>query len=284
MNKGLLNPRRVLLVIAALLLINSVLPLRYAGAVGRPIASLVIDTLTIPLVAPLTALSQTMRPPPPEDPLFDETMTQQDMMAFALQEIEALRAEVARLEKDLQEIGYAREMADYRGFQPILAERLSYNANRRNPVITIDRGSADGLEAGMPVEWRARLVGFVEEAGRRTARVRLITHAGAKYKVTIKSARPDATPFELTDYVQVGKDQQSFYVDVFDQLPVNKGDLVHLIDDRFPRTAQGRILGQVTAIGPAPGQAAQLQRVTIRPTLPLERLPKVEIFIPVTDG
>lgn len=281
MNKSRLNSQRLLLGIVGLLLINSVLPMRYAGAVGRPLGTLFIDTLTLPLVAPLTALSLTLRPAPPaESDLF---MTEADMMAIALQEIEALRAEVTRLRNELEGIGYARAIADYRGYKPIEADRIAYNANRRNPVITIDRGTADGLEDGMPVEWRARLVGFIEEAGRRTSRVLLITHADATYRVTIKSARPDATAFELREFVHIGKDYQSFYVDVYDQAPVHVGDLVHLIDDRFPRTAQGRILGKVASIDPTPGQSAQLQRVIIRPTLPLDRLPQLEILVPVND-
>lgn len=83
-------------------------------------------------------------------------------------ELEEARLENERL-RGLLEIEQAREL------DAIGARVIGRPTNAWEGVITIDRGTADGIKAGMPVIGPDGLLGQTVQVGRTSARVRLIT-------------------------------------------------------------------------------------------------------------
>lgn len=283
MNRSPLTSRRILLATALLLLVNSMLGRPWAETVGRPLSD-VSDTIFAPVTGGLRAVSLTVLPAPSahryaNDRELAEVIADRDeyrAMAAALED------QVQRLRETVASLQNFREQVDLEAVRIVQARVLSYNGNARNPVITIDRGNSSGVVGGLSVERDGNLVGVVSSAGPRTADVTLLSRAGARLRAVIRPADPDAVPYELVEMLQSLPDASGFFVDVGRDGPGAVGDYAHLADTSglFPVEAQGRILGRVAEVRPIPAQPL-LKRLVILPTLPLARLSRVLVVVPM---
>ncbi|MGD0983713.1 MAG: rod shape-determining protein MreC [Acidimicrobiales bacterium] len=103
----------------------------------------------------------------------------------ALGENQRLQLEVGQLRRQLIEAGQAQQQLDQLrldqnlpfadGIPEVLGEVISSPSSNFDLTIEIDRGTSDGVGAGMPVVSGAGLVGSVISAGRHTAIVQLLT-------------------------------------------------------------------------------------------------------------
>ncbi len=114
-----------------------------------------------------------------------ETLRDQNaQLRQRLAELEEARLENERL-RELVGFVQAREL-DALGARVIGRPSTSWEA-----VIVIDRGRADGVEAGMPVLAASGLIGQVIEAAENSARVRLITDQRSGVAAILQSTRAE---------------------------------------------------------------------------------------------
>lgn len=274
MNRSLVTQRRVLIAVTLLLLVNGVY-----GRVGAGVAG-VVEWVSNPFGV-FSPSGGAFHEDPPVHMEEDKLAVR---YAEALVLIDQLQQRVTEQEGTIAELRNARSIASFEGVQIIEAGVTRFNQSAKNPILKIDQGTRRGIGPRMTVIWRSSMVGLVLEEGLTggTAKVQLITRAGAEFKVRIKSATPDAVPYQRDEFVKLGKDRESFYVDVPVDQPVRAGDLVHMADERYPPSAMGRIIGKVTEVKRGVPDI-RLSRVIVRPTLRLTDLPRVEVLVPVTE-
>jgi rod shape-determining protein MreC len=113
----------------------------------------------------------------------------------ALQEQNAtLRQRIVELEEARLENERLRELVGFveaREFDALGARVIARPTSVWEAVVTIDRGSADGVELGMPVLTAHGLLGKVIETSDRSSRVRLITDQLSGVAAMLQSSRAE---------------------------------------------------------------------------------------------
>ncbi len=114
-------------------------------------------------------------------------------------------AEAAVIEgKELQAL---YSLPSLSGIDTEVARVVGYAANNLDQVIEIDKGSASGIEVGMPVVNQAGLVGKVTQVSTNSARVMLATDA--RYSIAVKVTSSDQALADTpTDTTPSGLDPQ----------------------------------------------------------------------------
>lgn len=108
------------------------------------------------------------------------------------QQNQELRARLAELEEARQENERLRALVDFaeeRKFAKLGAEVIRRPVSIWEGVIVIDRGSIDGLEAGMPVIAAQGLVGQIADVSAHSSSVRLVTDQQSGVASIIQSSR-----------------------------------------------------------------------------------------------
>ena len=99
------------------------------------------------------------------------------------EEIERLEGEVAQGDAAKEENARLREYLDvkktYPDFELMDALIVAREGDNNTTFLTLDRGSADGVEVGMPIIVSQGLVGSVCEVGKAWCRVRIVTESSA---------------------------------------------------------------------------------------------------------
>ncbi len=113
----------------------------------------------------------------------------------ALQEQNAtLRQRIVELEEARLENERLRDLVGFveaREFDALGARIIARPANMWEAVVTIDRGSVDGVEPDMPVLTSHGLLGKVIETAERSSRVRLITDQQSGVAAMLQSSRAE---------------------------------------------------------------------------------------------
>lgn len=184
----------------------------------------------------------------------------------------SLRARVAELEEARLENARLRKLVEL----PLAAELESLGAhvigrptNSWEGVITIDRGSADGILPGMPVVGPDGLLGQTVAVSAGSSRVRLITDQRSGVAAIIQRNRAEGVvrgsiEGNLTmDFVNVARD-------------VKKGDVVITsgIGGVYPR---GLIVGEVVDVSREAN--ALYQEITVQPAGDLSGLEEVLVLV-----
>ncbi len=280
MNRPSITPKRLLIAIAFLLLIISQLPAGAATTVSVIPRSIVAFLVSPPSVM-LRRLSNTLRPPRKDQPDFaDSDLAEQ----LAQQKVYAdnLEQEVLLLRREIQSLVQTKRFVDLGDISLVPASVTMFNGSLTNPIITLDRGEKDGLREGLAVVWGSALVGEVTEVWAHNADVRLITAAGTKLQVRIAKPTADGATAPLPAVIELSDDGRSFFTDAFAlDAPVEKGDLVHLADDRWQFRARGFIVGQVVSADKHEDRPLLLKHVVVRPMLPLTSLTRATVLVPV---
>ncbi|MFA5844764.1 MAG: rod shape-determining protein MreC [Coriobacteriia bacterium] len=120
-------------------------------------------------------------------------------MGASRSEIETLRRQNAELRTRLASLEEARQendrlralvnFAEAKKFASLGARVIGRPTDPWIGVVTIDRGTADGIRSGMPVLAAQGLVGQVLDVSRHIARVRLITDQESGVAVLVQSTR-----------------------------------------------------------------------------------------------
>jgi rod shape-determining protein MreC len=208
------------------------------------------------------------------------------------QENERLRRAMADLEVRLQEeralAARTRQLEELLGLQagaelPTLAARIiAGNPNPGIRTVTIDRGSADGVQENMAVIAPAGVVGrVIGPLAAHAARVQFLIHGSAAAGALIERTRVAGM------VVGVDRDPPMMMELVSNLADVEVGDLIVAsgVDGIYPR---GFAVGRVESAGRGPGL---YQDITIRPTVDFARLEEVLVVLvpargvtPLPDG
>ncbi|WP_203361602.1 rod shape-determining protein MreC [Bacillus sp. REN10] len=113
------------------------------------------------------------------------TYKENEKLKARLDELAQLESDVARLEKDNKElraiIDKKQSLADY---EPVQATVIAQNPDRWFDVLTIDQGSASGVQPNMAVITAEGLVGKVKDTSKFTSTVQLLSAHDPRNRVS----------------------------------------------------------------------------------------------------
>ena len=191
--------------------------------------------------------------------------------------VESLRKEQAKLREKLIEsedrcYQLARQIADIKEFREIAPKVIEPNedlviparvigrsTNWESLTITVNRGAADGVRAGLGVTSGQSVVGVVTEVGASSARVALLPERGVKIPAAILGAREAADGREAIEsrrqglIVGDGARVMMKYVHSIEHVPggqVRPGDRI-ITTGLAGMFRSGWLIGVVANVGPA---------------------------------
>jgi len=194
-------------------------------------------------------------------------------------QLEALRAQNTELRARVSTLEEARleniRLKKLSGFTQTSANKtvgarvIGRPTNQWEGVITIDRGSADGITAGMPVVGAAGLLGQTVNVTQHAARVRLITDPKSGVASMVQSTRAEGIVRGSLD----GKLTLDF---VSAETTVKAGDVVISsgMGGVYPK---GLIVGEVTRVRNTP--SALYQDIEVTPAGKLTGLEEVLVLV-----
>ncbi len=188
--------------------------------------------------------------------------TQNTELRARVSTLEEARLENVRLKKLS---GFTQASAN----KTVGARVIGRPTNQWEGVITIDRGSADGIAAGMPVVGAQGLLGQTVGVTRNAARVRLITDPNSGVASMVQSTRAEGIVHGSLD----GKLTLDF---VSSETTVRAGDVVISsgMGGVYPK---GLIVGEITRVRNAP--SALYQDIEVTPAGKLTGLEEVLVLI-----
>lgn len=186
-----------------------------------------------------------------------------------------LRDQVSSLEEARLENERLRALVGFvqaNKLQSVGATVIGRPVNSWEGVITIDKGTADGVQADMPVIAAQGLLGQTTDVTARTAKVRLITDPQSGVAALIQSNRADGVAKGSID----GKVSLDF---VSHETTVKAGDVVITsgIGGVYPK---GLIIGEVTTVHNLP--SALYQDIQLTPAANLSGLEEVVVLVGAT--
>lgn len=189
---------------------------------------------------------------------------------------EELRARLAGLEEARQENERLRALVDFaeeRKFTQLGARVIGRPSSTWEGVIIIDRGTADGVRAGMPVLAAQGLVGQIVETAVHTSRVRLITDQQSGVAGMLQSSR-------VVGIVQGSIDRTLSLNFVSKDSTPTVGDVVITsgLGGVYPK---GLVVGDVTAVDSR--RADLYPRITLASRVPVDALEEVLVLLAAPD-
>lgn len=183
-----------------------------------------------------------------------------------------LRSRLAALEEARQENERLKELvafAEERAMATLGARVIGRPVSAWEGVIIIDRGSADGVEPGMPVIAAQGLVGQVAAVSARSATVRLLTDQQSGVAAMVQSSR-------VLGVVR-GSISGTLSLDFVErsQMP-QVGDVVITsgLGGVYPK---GIVIGDVTAVDDRRGEL--YPRITVTSRVPISRVEEVLVLV-----
>jgi len=279
-----LTQKRVLAVIIAGLLVCSLLPSRVVDVVARG-PRVLVQTITTPPIALVSMVTPDIREAKQRELIEGASREQlRKRYAEAWSHNQNLRRRLERLKASKQQLEAAlARLPAGQSVAPVEAPVAGLTGSSSNPQLSIAKGTRTGLEPGQAVVIGGSLVGEIVSAGPVTATVRLITAKQTSLWVTIQPPQttgPDQAPprqagLRVTWDPAVG----AFTAEPSKREPIEVGDMAQLDDDAWPIAAQGYIVGKVTKVE-ADAKQMSLQRVRVKPLVPLKQLDRVAVLVP----
>jgi rod shape-determining protein MreC len=200
-------------------------------------------------------------------------------LRHARQENEALKREVARMRID--EAAIAEDALEGRRLQAMLAFRQRYvgatvaaqvigtSASDQSHILTIDKGTNDGLRPDLPVITPDGIVGKIREVSPTTAQIVQINDQTSGAGVILESTRIRGILHgTVAGRVQIGNLTADSRIKPGEHVLTSGGDQV------FPR---GLPVGTIESIAPDPDHQPYLA-ITIRPAADLNRIEEVLVI------
>lgn len=284
MPRSLFNPKRVLLILAVLLLVNSVMPLWFTAPVGDVGRGVVLATLS-PIAGMLRSMSTAIRPPAAEESPFDPEVDLIEQLRMANVLINKYEIELDAKREQLQRLMQSKEVLRLEGISMIDVRVTGYSGDRDNPVLTLNRGTAGDVGNRMAVVTGANFVGVIDSDRSLTADVRLITAPGSSLLVRIQPPTREAAARTAEYFLTLNDGGDAFVVDVPNGTAIAVGDIASLSDSqgRWPREATGYTVGRVVSVRPNADDPLRFDTVTVQPTIDLPRLSRVTVLKPVEE-
>jgi len=193
-----------------------------------------------------------------------------------------LRTRVSELEEaNLENVRLRRllKLAQARDLESVGARVIGRPSSQWEHVITIDRGSSDGIRVGMPVLGPQGLLGQTVQVAAGSAKVRLITDQRSGVAAKVQRSRSEGV-------VNGSIDGQLTLDFVSVETTVKPGDVVITsgIGGVYPK---GIVIGDVTEVGKEAN--ALYQSISVQPASSLAGLEEVLVLVgeppaPATEG
>ncbi len=194
----------------------------------------------------------------------DRLRSDNDALRKAVADLEEARLENERL-KTLVGFIDARDLEN----ESVGARVIARPTNSWEAVITIDRGTADGVDNGMPVLGPQGLLGQTVEVTEHSARVRLIADQRSGVAAMIQATRAEGVVW--------GSLAGSLRMDyVSRETTVVPGDLV-LTSGMGGVYPKGLLIGEVTEIDTP--ENALFPRIAVRPSARLDGIEEVIVLV-----
>ncbi len=203
----------------------------------------------------------------------DLSVSRSDLEALR-QQNEEMRARLAALEEARQENERLRELVGFveaREIEALGARVIGRPATLWEGVITIDRGTEEGVAVGMPVLAAQGLIGQIVEAGPHSSRVRLITDQRSGVGAMLQATRAEGVVNG-----SLGGDLTLDYVSR--ETTVTVGDVV-LTSGMGGVYPKGLLIGEVSDV--QLNDADLFPRIQVRPSAALAGLEEVVVLVGV---
>ena len=198
----------------------------------------------------------------------------------AEQEIENLLAQNAALQRENEQL--REDLGAYRSLQElfqranespelerVLASVIAYNTSPYFQSIVIDRGSADGVVVGMPVEAARGLVGQVFRTSDHAAQVLLISDNSSSIPARLADSRATG----LLRGGGLGDSMSLNWIDLEAQVMLDEVVVTSGLGGRFPPDL---VIGRVIEV--QRGEAELHQRAIVQPVVDFDALEEVLVI------
>lgn len=206
----------------------------------------------------------------------DATATPETLNALREQNRE-LRNTVSQLEEYRQEAERLQgllQVKDLYAAETITTRVLSRAGDPWNLVVTIDKGSQDGVRAGLPVMAPTGLIGQVESTTPLTSDVRLLADPQSGVSVLVQSSRAEGI-------VRGNLDGLLYLEDVDDDVEVKTGDTV-ITSGLGGGYFRGILLGTVAKVEGEAGTAGR--KIIIEPNADATVLAEVMVVVSMSSS
>jgi rod shape-determining protein MreC len=201
----------------------------------------------------------------------DLAVSRSDLEALR-QQNEEMRQRLAALEEARQENERLRELVGFveaRELEAVGARVIGKPATLWEGVITIDRGSVEGVQVGMPVLAAQGLIGQIVEVSLHSSRVRLITDQRSGVAAMLQSTRAEG--------IANGSIEREITLDfVSRESTVTVGEVV-LTSGMGGVYPKGLLIGEVSDV--QLNDADLFPRISVRPSADLVGLEEVVVLV-----
>ncbi len=198
----------------------------------------------------------------------------------AEQEIESLQAQIATLQRENEQL--REDLGAYRSLQElfqratespelqrVLASVIAYNTSPYFQSIVIDKGSADGVVVGMPVEAARGLVGQVFRTSEHSAQVLLVSDNISSIPARLADSRATG----LLRGGGLGGSMSLNWIDLEAQVMLDEVVVTSGLGGRFPPDL---VIGRVIEV--QRGEAELHQRAIVQPAINFDALEEVFVI------
>ena len=191
------------------------------------------------------------------------------------QQNEELRQMVSELEEYRQEaerLQGIQKLSDTYGIEGMTCRIIGVSGDSWNRVLTIDKGTDDGISTGLPVMGSSGLIGQVKSVTSTTADVRLIQDASSGVAVLIQSSRAEGL-------LKGNIDGLLYLEDVDADVEVKVGDVI-VTSGLGGGYFRGLIVGTVVRVEDSNGQA--IRQIVVAPNDSVSGLEEVMVVTSVS--
>lgn len=257
----------IVLVVTSLITIT----LDFRGGDSGPLAAL--GRLSLAVISPLQeAVSKVFRP---VGSFFSDVARlpslkeENERLRAQLEEIQGQQTRFLEQEAELKELRSALKLRDQLGFQTVGATVIAESPSNFEWAVTIDRGSADGVDVDMPVMTGAGLVGRVVEVGSNWSKVMLIIDPESGVGARLSASQETG--------ILRGQRERDLRLDLVDpSTPVRAGEPV-VTSGRGGIFPPGIPVGVVSEV--VPDEAGLEHQVLVRPNVDFSRLGVVLVVL-----
>ena len=290
MTRRLLPKHRWFFVALGVVGVLSVFPTRWLGWT-KDVAAIVALPIT-PFTHLGTTLATWLRPgASPIDGLSGDVSEQLAQLVIEKDYAEAqLASAMMRIEELEQQVAQLQLAASYSSGRPVkllLADVTGHSPNLSLDVVSLSRGSRDGVRAGtVAVHAGVHLIGKVTEVKTLGSLMVPITSPSWRDLIDAVIMSGEVTDGEIEPKARVQlalRADGAFTADVDRQVVVEHGDIARLSDTRWPSAAQAMVIGRVEAVEAIEEQPLR-RRIVVRPMYRAHELSSVTLKIESDDG
>jgi rod shape-determining protein MreC len=233
-----------------------------AGIVTSP-----ISTAGAGIQAAQTAAQTTLEDLSADPNTVSELKAQNEELRQMVSELEEYRQEAERLQG-------IQKLSDTYGIEGMTCHIIGVSGDSWNRVLTIDKGSDDGISVGLPVMGTSGLVGQVKSCTPHTADVRLLQDSSSGVAVLLQSSRAEGL-------LKGNIDGLLYLEDVDSDVEVKVGDVV-VTSGLGGGYFRGLIVGTVVRVEDSNGQA--IRKIVVSPNDTISGLEEVMVVTDVSTS